>query len=69
MKNAVHSNVFFKVETGLLNLHVSSNSHPWLLGHSLEGLWGAAFLLVLCTGGVGCGIKEWRGLHRALLEK
>lgn len=53
VKAAVHPNVLFKAETGLLNLELSSNCYPWLLGHTWEGLWGAALFLALCMGEMG----------------
>lgn len=53
MKAAVHPNVLFKAETGLLNLELSSNCYPWLLGHTWEGLWSAALFLALCMGEMG----------------
>lgn len=55
VKSALHSDVFFKAQTDLLNLELRRNSYPGCWGT----MWGAAFLLFLCTGGVGCGIKEW----------
>lgn len=67
VKTAVHSNVFFKTETGLLSLKPRNNSYPWLLGHDLEGLWGAAFFLVPSTGGVES--RNGVCLQRGLLEK